>query len=279
MKTRWEARFGGDHPVWSILLRRLSTIELKAYHLADGIVVPCLAALDSYFEFSASARKKFEDIIRSKDVYEVPTGVREIRPTHPRDEVAARLRVPSGRIVVGFFGRYHVHKGFDIFLDLAKLAEHDRRFYFVSGGEGALKAPAGLANYTDLGWLESMYANALNVVDVIIAPNRVTYFDLGLLEAMSLQKPIIASDRGGNRCLARHSKGVALVRNLTPRALYDALTEVVKEGSLTALGKANRLAYNQHYSLSRFAANHLRLAETLLYAKSDSRKITHIASE
>ncbi|WP_104992383.1 glycosyltransferase [Deinococcus sp. NW-56] len=96
-------------------------------------------------------------------------------------------------------------------------------------------------------------------VDIIVAPNRVCYFDLAVLESLSLGTPVVASLVGGNKYFASMECGVNL---------YGSLSEAIEviESSLQNPPQRENVkqAFYAQFSLERFYANHLLLAGELL---------------
>jgi glycosyltransferase involved in cell wall biosynthesis len=87
-------------------------------------------------------------------------------------------------------------KGFDIFCNIAIKMLNNDDYFFVSAGIGEISAPFQ-KNFFDIGWTDDP-ASLINISDVVIVPNRDTYFDLGIIQTLSLNKPIITTDTGGN---------------------------------------------------------------------------------
>jgi glycosyltransferase involved in cell wall biosynthesis len=196
--------------------------------------------------------------------HEIPSGVALLPVARSVSEVKAGLPVKGARLV-GYLGRYHAHKGFDIFLDLARAAhEHyGGRFAFVSAGVGWI-TPDPISNYADLGWVKADLGGLVNALDLVVAPNRYSFFDLAMLEAMSLAKPLVTSAHGGNRWIAGTSDGVVLVDRDDPLAYLDVLARIDREGSYDQLGRANARAFATHFTLEAFVERHVAFTRRLL---------------
>ncbi|GLW61720.1 hypothetical protein Hthe01_20690 [Hydrogenophilus thermoluteolus] len=100
----------------------------------------------------------------------------------------------KNKIVVGFIGRYNVHKGYDLFCSVAeKLVSSSVQF--LSFGVGPLKSKKGVVE--DRGWVNDI-SSAILQCDVIVVPNRICYYDLLPLEAAAHGRPIVFTPVGGN---------------------------------------------------------------------------------
>ncbi|CAB3389562.1 glycosyltransferase family 4 protein [Kyrpidia spormannii] len=250
-----------DSLLWENLYKQLAEMELEVYQAVDGIIAPCKASLEGYYAKHQTLRRRFEAC--AKKLYEIPSGVKPLQVTRSKEDILKSLSLNSNIILIGYFGRYHPHKGFDIFLEVARLAAkaYPKRFYFISGGRGPL-VPPSLEGYKDLGWLgREEVANLMNAVDIVMVPNRVTFFDLLILEAMSLGKPVLTSLTGGNKCMQRFSKGIITIDSPTPDAYLTAILEGV---GWDELGEENRQAYVTHFTPEAFLERHVKLTQVLL---------------
>ncbi len=255
----WRGHFGSSR-VWSIIRRILTGMELRTLVISDGLVVPCRSALAHYFEGIPERRSLFE-----LPIYEIRSGVPERIPKQDRNQVLAHWGIPSEVRVIGYFGRRHPHKGYDLFCRAAEVAYKKgyTNFMFVAAGGGYLSSPTHLPNFRDLGYLTTELADAVAAVDLVVAPHRVSYFDLFLLEAMSLGKAILTSPVGGNLCLG--SSGIFFIEEPNPENLVSAIVRLLNDpGKLEEAGRVNRRIYEENYSLTQFARRHLEFAHFIL---------------
>jgi len=259
----WRVHFGSSR-VWSSIRRMLIGIELRTLLASDGLIVPCRSSLDHYFEGVAER----QDLFRLP-IYEIKSGVPEKVARRGRKEVLAQWGVPPESKVVGYFGRRHPHKGYDLFCHAAEVA-HEKGYeslIFVAAGSGPLPSPSHLPNFRDLGYLTTELAEAVAAVDLVVVPNRVSYFDLFILEAMSLGKAILTSRVGGNLCLG--SPGIFFLEQLTPESLVLAIVKLLSDPrNLEEMGRLNRKIYEEHYSPQAFAKRHVEFAQSILGSNS-----------
>ncbi|WP_298628288.1 glycosyltransferase [uncultured Thermus sp.] len=252
--------YAGPSLLWEVVYGLYAKKELRTWSSCDGLVAPSRHSLEGYFP--GNGRKR----IRELRVLELPTGVQELVPKRPLEEVRRTWGLPQEAMVLGFFGRRHPHKGYDIFYRLALLAlGRMPELVFVSAGNGPL-APPPVPNLRHLGFLAGEeLADAINACDLILVPNRVTYFDLVILEAMSLGKPVITTRIGGARSIL--APGVYLVDHaqLGPEELLRLVAHLAqRREALSEAGRENRRVYEERYSLKAFARRHCQAAEALL---------------
>lgn len=251
----------GTHVLWEFVYRFYIQKETVTWQACDGIIVPSRYSLEAYFN------GRLDKYIGSIPVIEIPTGIKELVAFRSPWETRRIWGISPEARVCGFFGRRHPHKGYDIFCQIAHLAFHlGHNLTFVSAGDGPLPWP-NLPNFLHLGYLSGdEIANAISACDIVIVPNRVNYFDLIILEAMCLGKPVVTTKVGG----AKHilSPGVFLVD--LSESIADELESWLfnhlasNQDTLSAAGRANRLVYEKQFSAKAFGERHRKLALDLL---------------
>lgn len=159
-------------------------------------------------------------------------------PSHPD--------ASGGRIVL-CGGRLHPSKGQDLLIEAAPsvLRRHPTATFQLAGGaqKGSeayaerLRAAArahGLDQTVDfLGFVEDT-VELWRAADVYVQPSRDEPFGLGVLEAMMLGKPVVASAVGGLRELVIDGETGLLVAPGDARALSDAICRILDDPALAA---------------------------------------------
>lgn len=165
-------------------------IDIKAFTEADRVVFPCIGAVACYSEFLDEIGFDYSKIDT------ILTGT--AKPVVGIDSINFRRKnnIPSDRKLVACLGRKTYIKGFDVFLEVAYLLRGHSDIIFVCAGVGEIQIPCA-NNILDLGWTDDP-GSLLNACDLVIAPNRATYFDIGILQAISLGKVVLSSLTGGN---------------------------------------------------------------------------------
>lgn len=235
---------------WSCSLKllmknQLCHMELEQYKMADGIICPTIHALDGYFSDNIKLREDFLKL----HFHEILSGVKKIVPS-PND------KTPEN---VTFLGRYHKSKGFDLFL---KASQHSTNNYkWVCGGFGALNDEIfKYDKVRDLGWITNV-ADAMAKAVVLVIPNRETYFDLVILEAISMGKVIVTTNIGGNKALPR-SPGIFLCKP-NPESIAAAIDLAVKTFP-NGYCHENECLFDELFGLDKFRDRHNDLCNQLL---------------
>jgi len=140
---------------------------------------------------------------------------------------------------------------------------------FISLGIGDI-SPLKLPNFINLGWQENPH-NIINAGDVLMLPNRYTYFDLIVIETMAIGKPLIVSATGGNIDLADRSSGVILCKNNSPEEYLTIIRRLSnKPEYLRGIGKENKKMYDELFSPYQFVKEYIN---QFIFIKSEEIKL------
>jgi glycosyltransferase involved in cell wall biosynthesis len=185
----------------------------------------------------------------------------EFKPA-PADRVAAerrRLGLPDGARVLGTVGRLDAQKGVRYLLDAMPevVARHpDVRLLVV--GEGELmeahreQAQAlGLADRVVFAGFSTEIPLLQSVMDVQVFPSLFEGTPLTLFEAMSMARPIVATDVDGLGEVLRDGDTGLLVPPADPAALATALVRVLDDPGLAAGLAARAQADGRAYDISQ----------------------------
>ena len=197
-----------------ILVLKRKEIDKRAFMHSDRVVFPCIEAVECYSEFLNSINFDYSKIDT------VLTGTESPSINLPAHEFRQMHGILLNTKVVCYVGRKTLIKGFDVFLSVASLMRNHPGYCFVCAGVGELDTSSA-ENVLDLGWTDDP-GSLLNACDIVVAPNRSTYFDLGILQAISLGKTVIASFSGGNKWFL--GKSVDVPSNLISNELSVSST-------------------------------------------------------
>lgn len=181
----------------------------------------------------------------------VPPGV-DIERFSPRDrkEAKTRIGVDCGQELVMFAGRIEPLKGIDTLLRAMGIldgrgpASSDGRCVVIVGGNPwdedlepemfrlkAITNELGISNHVafvgakDQLLLPDYYAAS----DVIVMPSHYESFGMVALEAMAMERPVIASEVGGLAHLVRHGFNGLHVGSKDPEELANAIHKLLSD--------------------------------------------------
>jgi glycosyltransferase involved in cell wall biosynthesis len=174
----------------------------------------------------------------------------------------------DGQATVCYLGRISWEKGVDVLVQAAALvvAKVPRTRFLVGGsphtpGDASYgRKIRGLAqdlhvtgSLDFLGAVEDTRAFLMRA-DIVVLPSRRESLGLVLLEAMSLEKPVVAFDIDGPREIITDGKDGLLVKPGDVQALAEAIMSVLGDQALAGrLGKAGRETVISRFSARTFA--------------------------
>jgi glycosyltransferase involved in cell wall biosynthesis len=167
-----------------------------------------------------------------------------VKPRVGPELVRKSLGIDSGSYVIGTIGRIVPVKGLDYFLSAAEVILGEiQNVHFLIVGEGPYRKhleqmaqQKGLGkNVIFAGHREDVY-DLLNAMDIFVLPSFHEGVPTVLLEAMALQKPIIATDVGGVPEIITDGETGFLVPPKSVKFLADRIVYVIRN-----LDEARRL--------------------------------------
>jgi len=180
----------------------------------------------------------------------IPSGVDTSRfQPLPAADYKARIGVPSDRTVVGVITRMRVRKGVDEFIRaIGKLRRTRPDVHGVIVGEvdldselEALMKSLKLEDHLSLLGRRSDMPEVLSAFDVFVLCSHDEGMSNAILEAMAMEKAVVATDVGGTREVVRHGQTGLLVPAKDPDALASAIEEVLaRPNRMREMGQLGR---------------------------------------
>jgi glycosyltransferase involved in cell wall biosynthesis len=133
---------------------------------------------------------------------------------------------------------------------------------FVFAGEKPM-TNRDLSNIRYVGYVKDP-GSALLAADVVVVPNRHTYFDLGVLEAMSVGANVALSPTGGNRHLLQLAPWIPCIPHNAEQTLFvleDNMRDALKRRQTAEM---TRGLWRQRFTLTNFVNNHIEAGRRLL---------------
>jgi glycosyltransferase involved in cell wall biosynthesis len=159
-------------------------------------------------------------------------------------------RKTTADLAVGIIGRPEPTKGYDVFLEAAKLVRATRPFNIVvvspKGSEVPLPQTAAAASFRAEN--EHDMAEFYSHCDIFVLPSRREGFALPPLEAMACGCAVVIADCGGVSDYAKHETNCLLVPADDPPALASAISRLIEAPELRARLAANGPATAQQFA-------------------------------
>jgi D-inositol-3-phosphate glycosyltransferase len=175
-----------------------------------------------------------------------------------------RYNLPLERPIVGVLGRLDPQKGQEEFLrSLPSVLKRVPNAYYVIAGDET-KGEEGhrqhLINLSDeLGIADSVrflpftedVPEFMAALDVFVMPSYSETFGLVLIEAMAMEKPVVATSTGGVPEIVKDHQDGLLIPPRDEKAVADAVLLLLQDSALrTSLSKHARLDTLEHFEAS-----------------------------
>lgn len=241
-------------------LKSLEKIDVYSFNRADHIIFPCEDAEEPYFN-NWSRFKNLKESNANKFKY-IPTGCNKSIVKTTKEEVRRTWNIPNESFVISYVGRHNQTKGYDQLKIIGEklLRENDNIYFLIAGSEEPLK---GLEHerWIEVGWTNDPHS-LINASDMFLLPNKETYFDLILLEVLSLGKLILATNTGGNKYFKRfENRGIFH---------YEGIDEAIQnirniinmdDEQKLKLEKHNLEIYGNNFTMQIFLNNYLKILD------------------
>lgn len=187
--------------------------------------------------------------VTARRVRVIPNGVdlQRFNPNAIAPMDLSSFGVPSGAVTASIIGRLTAQKDHETFLcAAARLAAREPRVHFLVTGDGplraALKARAaelGLSDRLTFTGIVHDVPGLLAAVDIVVLSSRWEGLPMTMLEAMAMQRPVVATRVGGIPSVIEHERSGILVDAENPAALADGIGRLVaNEKERRSFGRA-----------------------------------------
>ncbi len=188
----------------------------------------------------------------------IPSGIDTGRfRSLPDADFRARFGLPADKLIVGAVTRMRVVKGVEEFIrGMGLLRDRRPDVHAVMVGEVLLDEKLGnlvralrLENHLTLLGARSDMPEVYSTFDVFVLSSHGEGMSNALLEAMAMEKPVVATDVGGTGEVVRHWQSGLLVPAKDPPALAAAINEVLAEPARAReMGRRGRRIVEENFS-------------------------------
>lgn len=235
------------------------SIEQTAFEMADIYIFPSPESMEPLL----TQFENFAKIVNQKGLYFCETGVKELKPQLSREEARKKFGV-EGKFVVGYVGRHNKIKGYNILQESAKsiLSKSKDIVFLIGGNLGTDINPLRNKNWIEAGWI--IPDELFSAIDVFVLPNTMTYYDLILLEAMSMGIPIIASATGGNKSVQMKTNSLSLYEN-NSHGLTETIFRIKEKNvaEIESIRANTRSAYLNFFKPQDFAHRYINVIKNI----------------
>lgn len=226
---------------YKIFCDSLERVDKYAFERADFVLFPCKEAEEPYYH----SWKAYAKIRNKLKIRYISTGIMPEKIEESREDIRKELNIPDDAFVISYVGRHNTVKGYDTLIDI--FFKLDNVYVICCGSQGSIKSPES-KRWIEIGWTNKPFTY-VNASDVMIIPNRETYFDLALLQALSIGKMLLISDRGGNKYFKyNEDKGIFVFNEMD-----DALAYIKKIRQFDSSEIISRKAKMINYFMCNFS--------------------------
>ncbi len=207
----------------------------------------------------------------------IPSGVDTDRfQPLPAADYKARLGLDPARPVVGIVTRMRVRKGVEEFLRamaMVRASHPDVQVAVVGEVEldeelTRLVRETGLSDHLKLLGRRSDMPEVLSAFDMFVLSSHDEGMSNAILEAMAMERPVVATDVGGTGEVIRHGQSGLLVPPKDPVPLAAAIIEVIEDPSrAAAMGRSGRAVVVAGFSARAMVRQMERLYINLLHER------------
>jgi D-inositol-3-phosphate glycosyltransferase len=162
-----------------------------------------------------------------------------------QQESRAAFGLPSDKKIIGVIGRLDKGKGQDIFLQAASTIAKERSdvFFLIAGDETAgesgrkaylqkLSDSLALHNYVRFISFTDDIPHLMSALDIFVLPSYSETYGLVVIEAMAMEKPVIATNAGGVPEIVTNERTGLLIEPRSADTLVAALRRLLTDQSL-----------------------------------------------
>lgn len=239
--------------------KKRQKMEYDAFNsAADYLLFPSREAMEPY----EKGLEYFEQLKQRKNFIFLPTGCCKLHTDNTKEKLRRIYKIKTP-FVICYIGRHNKIKGYDILKSIAwEILKIREDITFLIGGLPSKEiAPLDNERWIELGFVNP--ADVFQVSDCFILPNRQTYFDLVLLEAMSMGCPVFASATGGNKSVSIQTGAISLYA--TKEECINKVLSFIDLSSSDKEIQRDKIkkAYEQNYTVDVFAKKYIETISSL----------------
>lgn len=215
------------------------------------------STFDRIIAVSEASRRALVDDSRfpGDQVVTAYAGCHALTPKLTVQDARAQLKILDSEIAIGFFGRLVIEKGVDVAIEALKQLPSGTHFHVFGDGPDRSRLvdmSEGLP-VTFHGMIADV-THAMQAMDIIVIPSWwAEAFPYAVLEALSMGKPIVASNVGGIPEQIESGQDGLLVEPRNADALAEALLTMIQEPAMAAkLGAAAKAKHAREFTLEAF---------------------------
>ena len=248
---------------------RLEEFDLYAFERADYIIFPCEDAEEPYYH----TWDRYRDVRDPSKYRYLPTGIVGCNAKVSRSDFRKKYNIPENAFVISYVGRHNEIKGYaDLIRNAETILRCHENVYFLIGGKEEPIVGLNDSRWVEVGWTNDPHS-LINAADLFVLPNRETYFDLILLEVMSLGIPVLMTNTGGNKFFERfNTDSLHIYRNTDEFFQWIEFMLTMEENEKKKLMKEEIKVFQQNFTIDIFSRNYVELIKSIMGGTNDAEQ-------
>ncbi len=258
----------------------LRNAKMVAYTAADRLMTGWF--VDRVVAVSSDIEKVLIGMYGSNRVSCIHNGIdlEAVRVTTSREAFRRKWQIPEDAVVIGTVGRLVPVKGHAILLDATRILQASiGNVALVLVGDGPLRKDLE-ANAKRLGLEKSVIFagqqdqsyDFMNMMDVFVLPSLHEGIPMVVLEALALQRPVVATRVGGIPEVIEHGQTGFLAEPSDASSLARLLQRLVEDLPMAvSIGKAGRTRVEEKFTARTMAGKTAELYEQVLSKEIETR--------
>jgi len=189
-------------------------------------------------------------------------------------KIKQEFKIPENALVIGKIANYSDWKGYGYFLDACKIIslKQNNIYFFIAGSETDSTELKGEVNRRGIEQLTKIAGFRDDMPDVIAALDISVNASVSgegisgaMRESLAMEKPVVATDVGGNSELIKSRINGILVEHSDSEALAGALLNLIKNPEeARRMGKSGRETVLEKFSVDTMVTEHIKLYKELV---------------
>lgn len=245
-----------------------SNLNMAVYTMVDRFVTSWL--IDKVVAVSSDIERSLVRIYGASHVVRIQNGIdlEIVQVCTPRREKRKEWHIDETVTLIGTVGRLVPVKGHAVLLEAFRiLRQVDRTATLLVVGDGPLRDPLesevnrlGLEGAVRFAGHQDQSYDFINMMDVFVLPSLHEGIPMVLLEALALQRPVVASRVGGIPEVIVHGQTGLLADPADASSLAQLIRQVIEDSSQAAiLGRAGRTRVEEEFAAYTMAERTAKL--------------------
>ena len=260
-KEIYDSRSVFEKKFCGFIYNKLIKMDEYAFNRANYFIFPCPDAEEPYY----NNWNEYSKIKEAKGQYYryILTGIPQCTVKESRRDIRNKYGIPQDAFVVSYVGRHNEVKGYDLLKEIGdEILADDNTYVLVAGKEEPIKGLEN-KNWIEIGWTNDPHS-LIAASDVFVLPNRETYFDLVMLEVLSIGQIVVASKTGGNKQFEKMDcKGIILYEDLDEAVSAIEKLKFCSEDYLKKMRNDNLVLFKGNFTCSIFADSYIQLYKSI----------------